>query len=175
MTTTRDTYRSKVYAAENAAFQESFGIKVPEGASAKAKWNAVTKSWPNALGGQRIETVPEIQAYVDKLTNSAWFKRRWPNTSYRGIVVKDGRRARRASGGFGCISFPRWSRVEWVILHELAHCLAGQRGGWHGQPFCKVYIELVTHQLGKESGDALKRELRARRVPLRERKKRIVA
>lgn len=150
MTTKRDTYRSKVYAAENAAFRVKF------------------------TGSKRIETVPEIQAYVNKLTNSAWFQKRWTLHSWRdngkgAVTVKSGAGFRRATAypGSQTIYIPLWARTEWVILHELAHIVTPQSEPYHAWHFLQCYIELVGHVLGKEAADALKDELKARRVPWR--------
>lgn len=153
MTTKRDTYRSKVYAAERAAFDHA--VEHPE-------WRT------------RIETVPEIQAYVNKLTNSAWFKRRWTLHNWRdngrgAVTMKAGQGFRRAVAypTSQTIYVPLWARKEWVICHELAHIVTPQSEPWHAWHFLQCYIELVNHVLGKEAAEALKAELKARRVPWR--------
>ena len=163
----RDTYRSRVYAAERTAFEQSYGARLPEGKTWNdVPWSSVVeKSWPNELGGKRIEKIPDVQAYVDKITHSAWFKRRWPFSTE--VRISDGRRHRRAvSYSSGVIAMPRWARVEWVILHELAH-QCNHEGAAHGWQFLQCYIELVGHVLGKDSAVALKSALWKQGVPIR--------
>jgi len=117
----RDQQRSRVYDAEN-------------------KINNKTKS---NVGG-RLETVADVEQWVEKIRRSVWFRNRWP--FIREIRIKDGRGTRngfawasatteplfaRTEPGFdpltnryktiGFLNLPVWSRSRLVILHELAH------------------------------------------------------
>lgn len=150
---TRDSQRQKLYDAERAALD----VK--------------------GLTMKRWETVPEMQAYVNKLLDSAWFKRHWPRKGgsegiwlgANGFVfapkveVRDGRGHRRATYGGGVIQMPKWARKEWVMLHELAHYVTPQRPA-HGWQFAANYLLLVQHQLGKEAADALRAKFKFFRV-----------
>lgn len=140
----RDSQRSKVYAAERSV--EGFETR------------------------DRMETISEIEHYVEKVITSAWFQRRWKVKGYR---IEDGRGARRATGGLhwggvAVLTFPKWSRSKMIVLHELAHaCTVKNHGGLvsaHGWQFASTYLELVTHEMGKETGDALKAAFRAKKV-----------
>lgn len=134
MTRERDSQRSKVYAAEG-----------------------------EALGRLKTDytSVAECQAYLDKVTSSAWFKRHY-GTGYS-ITVQSGAGYRRATsygGKRGRIQLPRWARKRWVIIHEVAHNVTKAKHGEsiaaHGWQFAGIYLTLVTHYLGKEDGDRLK-------------------
>lgn len=64
---------------------------------------------------------------------------------------KDGRGTRHARAGGGRVNLPRWARNDWVILHELAHCLAGRlRGGGHGPRFVGIMIGLLARHAGRD-------------------------
>ena len=134
--TQRDSQRSKLYKAERE-------IK-------------------NPLALERIETVPEIQKWVDKICSYAWFKRRFGNNIR--IRVEDGRGRRNASGQRwlfrvlkddkieiynGYIKLPMWARKKWVILHEMAHVICRYKPA-HGRYFARCYLSLVHHVLGNE-------------------------
>ena len=130
----RDTQRSKVYAAENKALK------------------------PFAV---RIETVPEIERYVERVRKRATLARRYGPELARPIRVGDGRMRRRAGGDAAGIYMPRWSRTQWIVLHELAHTISIRKHGrsniaGHGREYCAVYIDLVRYMIGKEAADALK-------------------
>lgn len=133
---TRDSQRSKVYVAEHAI--DKVG------------------------GGARLETVPEIQAWINKLTKYRWFIRRWGK---RTIIVEDGRGKRWARGGGSRIWLPRWARTKTVILHELAHCLSSSwNGGSHGWQFCMNFRLLVRFAISKEAEQVLVQSFKASRV-----------
>ena len=134
--TQRDSQRSKLYKAERE-------IKSP-------------------LADERIETVPEIQKWVDKICSYAWFKRRFGNDIR--IEVEDGRGRRSAQGERclyrrlkndnieiydGYIKLPIWARKKWVILHEMAHAVCPYKPG-HGRYFARCFLSLIHHVLGYE-------------------------
>lgn len=115
--------------------------------------------------GKRFESVGEIQSYVDKLVSSAWFRHHYPLVPR--IKVKDGRGRTRAGGSPSgrFITMPQWSRVEAVVLHEVAHVVAPDDGvAWHGWEFCAEFLKLVRHQMGQEAHDKLKASFRQQKV-----------
>ena len=121
----RDFQRSRVYTGEAQALE-----RVPQ---------------------LTFASVAQVQAYIDDLVASPWFLRRWPPVA---VTVKDGRGSRRArTDGREWIALPRAMRREWVVLHELAHCLAPDK---HGPLFCACYLQLVARQLGAEAEAALR-------------------
>lgn len=116
--------------------------------------------------GQRFTTVEEMQAYVDKLTASAWWKRRFFR---RRIHVRPGLGHRRATGSsFGVVQMPVWARCEAVLLHEVAHVVTldaqGMSAPYHGREFARVFLDLVRHQLGEESWRVLRDSFKVNRV-----------
>ena len=119
-------------------------------------------------GDIRLETVDEITAYLNKLMNSAWYQRRWPNAT--AIRVKDGRSRRRAGASRmpwgGEITMPVWSRNRYLVLHELAHIVRPVKPDMsaHDRDFCKVYLELVKHGMGREAWEKLRTSFKAHRV-----------
>ena len=123
--------------------------------------------------GKRLETVPEMQTWVDKIVRSKWFRNRWPYLTY--IQVKDGRGRRRATGyakgsrqhyetfGItteGILKMPRWSRSELFILHEITHVIIDhvhkRKVPAHGREFCNLYLSLVKRFMGKVAHHDLK-------------------
>jgi putative metallohydrolase (TIGR04338 family) len=144
----RDSQRSKVYAAERFWRYSGGGRHV-------------------GARNERLETVPEMQAWVDKITASAWWQQRYPHVSK--ITVRDGAGQRRALGypGRRMISMPKWSRSRGVILHEVAHVIAPTGTAWHGWEYCAELLALVQHFLGKEEADALRAAFDQERVRYR--------
>jgi putative metallohydrolase (TIGR04338 family) len=125
--------------------------------------------------GKKFTTIPEIEAYINKVRGSAWFKRRWPDVASSRLRLKDGRGTRIAGGGYSrrthttTLNFPVWSRVEAVVLHELAHACTYEQYGYgnhapHGWEFAATLLELVTHELGAESGQNLREAYKAKKV-----------
>ncbi len=136
----RDSQRSRVYAAEKAAFSE----------------------WAARL------TLEQCEAYVAKVWARVW-DADFP-TSNRGSqppTVKDGRGTRRALSYGGTIGLPRWARKEWVILHELAHELTARKFAGHGPEYVACYLQLVEIFLGFEQREKLGAEFLKRRVKTR--------
>ncbi len=123
----RDYQRQKVYNAERQ--HSMFHYNAEASKLPTAKWDVLNQ-------------------YVANLTTTEWFKSRWPHQSIR---VKDGRRCRRATGGWGRISMPKWSRCPLVILHEIAHAVGNWTGDKHGPNYCGHYLYLVYHQLGEKA------------------------
>lgn len=141
MTRPRDSQRSKLYRAE---------------------------STPPAMQGGEMPTVPEVQAFVDKVMGSAWAAKRWPRMSKRQVLVKDGRGRRRACGSFSYIKLPCWTRTKRVILHELAHSITlrlhRSTVAAHGREYAGVLVALVGRWMGEETARQLKAAFRKARV-----------
>lgn len=123
----------------------------------------------------RLETVPEIEAFVAKLWKSERFKKRFPREiGCSPPSVRDGRGRRRASGGRCQIRMPRWSRTKGIICHELAHTVhirSGKGQPWcaaHGWEFCLIYLQIVYILMGWDAHDALKAAFKANRVKYRQ-------
>lgn len=119
-----DSQRSRMFEAENSAGLES----------------------------ARLETVAEMQIFVDRITESRWWKTR---TRKKFIKVMPGRGCRNALAtysrwGLPIIKMPKWSRSEYVILHELAHHLTPSEYAAHGKEFCKNHLAMIKRWLGHE-------------------------
>jgi len=110
---------------------------------------------------RRIETIPDLQNYVDELCGEQWFQRRWGSHH---LVVRDGRGRRRAGAIGNIIRMPRHARFEWVVLHEVAHTLTPAPLAWHGSYFANVYRELVRLRLGKAVAHELEVSFRVHRI-----------
>lgn len=139
----RDTQRSKVYAAENAAFDKSKS----EGMSVEDVERFVAEVW-------RSDTAKAMRVAKGDPDRGA------PR-------VADGRGCRWARGGVGKITIPLWARSRWIVLHELAHSLTSRRHAAHGPEFCRNYLELVERFLGFEARERLGWEMLKRRVKTR--------
>jgi putative metallohydrolase (TIGR04338 family) len=116
------------------------------------------------VNNNRLETVEEMQAFVDKICSYKWFKDRWGNKS---ITVKPGQRRRRAGGHYGrsFITMPIWSRSTLIVLHELAHAITPyDTGGGHGRYWAATYLELVEKVMGKPDFLVLRESFKAHGV-----------
>jgi len=71
------------------------------------------------------------------------------------IVIKDGRGRRSACSLHDrtTLKMPKWSRKDYVLLHEIAHIPTTDS---HGPVFCALYLELVEKFIGVEAMEALK-------------------
>jgi len=119
------------------------------------------------VDNSRFETVLEMQGFVDVVVGSRWFIKHWGKNR---IKVMDGRGRRRACGGYGYIKMPVWSRCMLYILHEVAHAIKDRwpiKESPHGRDFCKRYLKLVKHYMGKAAHDVLKKAMREKKVKLR--------
>jgi hypothetical protein len=139
MTRPRDSQRSRLYAAERGL---QHGVHVMRTRNAPERWS-----------------VDQCQRYVDGITESAWFVRRWGK---RRILVLPGRNGGHGNGDF--ITLGVWARQEIVVLHELAHCLAPRECAAHGPEFAGVLLFLVRTKLGTEAWTKLRGEYRRHRV-----------
>ncbi len=166
----RDRQRQKVYNAERVAF-----VGPPDA--------------PNLPPDYK--TVPQCQAYVDRIVGSeAWRALGFSHLGLFGwspVTVKDGRMRRRggADSFDNTISMPRWTRVNYYILHELAHIANDylynfeveengdiseiyEESAPHGPQYAGVYAYLVRGLLGGEAYGSLLQsfeEYRVKRVP----------
>jgi len=126
----RDTQRSKVY---------------------KAEWRI-----PNR--GKKFETMDEVNAYVEHICRSSFWKKM---KGARAIDIKDGR-GRRSACAFDTITIalPKWARQEIVILHELTHTLVNfdyhNPVPCHGREFTSTMLKLVKRYMGKKAHEELK-------------------
>jgi putative metallohydrolase (TIGR04338 family) len=101
-------------------------------------------------------SIKECQQYVNKVLKRNYIQRNYP--TLKEIVVLDGRGRRSACAtyrhGQWVICLPKWSRNEFIILHEIAHHLVGIGSKFaHDSYFATCLLDLTRNLLGRE--DAL--------------------
>lgn len=148
----RDSQRSKMYKAERQVWIKQFD--------------------------PRHETMAECERYLRYVTNTQFFRDLWYHNRRRHLAkqpaelrMEDGRGCLVARGNFGgyvnvpssvhlapevCMKLPRWARSEMVMLHELCHSITANNHAAHGWAFCHNYLEMVTHFMGVDMGNALR-------------------
>ena len=106
--------------------------------------------------GRVFPNVAAAQRYVDGLVAGDWWASRWPQVDR--IVV--GRSRSRRFAGYALTGVTPEVRLsslsEAVVLHELAHTVAG---GDHGPAFVEALLALVRQQMGFHAYGALRAEL----------------
>lgn len=161
---TRDQQKSRVYAAEGS-------IRVLR--SKKAQRLLVDdarlipqKGWqaPYTVNGKPV--APDVEAcqrYVDDVMREAWVQRRWGQR----VLTVHWKAGGSATGSYfgNRLALPPWSRVEAVILHEIAHNLVGSHDcASHGPEFAGLLLSLVRLRMGKAAADRLRTAYKAERV-----------
>ena len=112
--------------------------------------------------GRRLPTVPLLQAYVDDLGGTEWFRSRW---GPRRFDVRPGHGHRRATADRdGVLQMPRWARTEVVVLHEVAHCLTPATFAAHGPEYAGVLLSLVRRAVDPGSAQRLEDAFARHRV-----------
>ncbi|HZR37052.1 MAG TPA: hypothetical protein VFA75_16905 [Nevskia sp.] len=120
-----------------------------------------------ALHGDRLLTLAQIRSYVLELSGEDWFRRRWPQPMR--LHIADGRggryaRCRSCDGLQFQLCFPRATRSEYFVLHELAHaCTWHTARTDHDQVFMRALLVLVRRRMGREAAEMLRQEWRAAR------------
>jgi len=138
----RDSQRSKVYRAEQLAFDGS-PLDVPE--------------------------IKDIEDYITHICSLGRVRDSFPELINRRVVVGDGRSRNRPAADSSGIYMPRHSRRKWIVLHELSHTIVRRKHGvvkaaGHGWQFAETYLLLVRHVMGVEAHDLLKESFRKHRV-----------
>ena len=159
----RDSQKSKLYAAERAS-----GLQLHKHEA-----------------GMSIE---QCQKLVDKIIGSAYVRRKYGRrcpTSLPVYATHGGGRAAH-SGGYHRdrltgevewrgthIRLGVWARQPFIVIHEVAHHLAGLGHG-HDWRFAEIMLDLTRHFLGAEAGAQLKAAYKAGRVRHRKPVKRTI-
>jgi putative metallohydrolase (TIGR04338 family) len=154
----RDNQKSRLYAAERDVFGSS---------------------WDNKPD---FKTLPECQEFLDKVFKAKVFQRHYPMADGLNILLRPGKRARRAYATihvkdgvrYNSITLPLVFRNRWLILHELSHHLTNMttKGGnyTHNHQFATIYLDLIGMFLGTETRRELKRAYMKRKVYTYEKK-----
>lgn len=146
----RDTYKAKVYEAEDTAF-EALDLDYVNGPS------------------PHLDTAAKINTYVRRVCRRRAVTDRYKTPRAFNIVTGRGASAQ-ISGPYATITLGRWARTEIVILHELAHVLTDlkhrRKVAAHGPEWIACYTFLLRTFVSDEAADALRRELSDRGVRL---------
>jgi len=99
------------------------------------------------LKAKSMGSVDEVQAFVDEVVRSAWWRSR--TGSRKRIRVGDGRGRRSAGSVGGEIRIPRAARTVPTILHELAHeWVRDPTTAIHGPEYAGAFLQLVEEFIG---------------------------
>lgn len=133
----RDNQRQRLYDAEEAA-----------------QFKMTGKRWQQTIKNA------DLQPWVDAVMAKRAISSRWPNKKIKVELGKGGGR-----GWYSEISLGVAARNEWVILHEVAHCLV-PHGDYapHGPEFVGIFTFLIETVLGKPSATAFREQCLAHRV-----------
>jgi putative metallohydrolase (TIGR04338 family) len=121
-----------------------------------------------ALHGDHPLTLAQIQSYVLELRGEDWFRRRWPQPMR--LHIADGRGDRHArcsscDGQLFKLCFPRATRSEYFVLHELAHaCTWHTARTDHDLIFMRALLVLVRRRMGRAAAKLLRQEWQAARL-----------
>lgn len=140
--------------------------KMPRQDSQKLK--VYRAEWETLRNDTVGTTTAEVQAYVDRVTDLAWFRRRWGSHK---ITVR-GARGQGGLGGGSSIKVglnvtgargTQPGAQKAVVLHEIAHCLAPV-AEHHGPEFVRILLELVRFECSPEEYEAYREALKKNRV-----------
>lgn len=129
----------------------------PEGVKEEPDWqrqrayDAESDSGVKTAPQHSFGTIEECQVYANMVTASIYFKRRFGDVTIEIIYKQSGSAMGTRKGpNKGKVWLPRWAFKEWVILHEIAHCVTPREsGGGHGRRWCRAYLDLVRYHLGR--------------------------
>lgn len=157
---TRDNQRAKVYAAEEFV-RTMFDRTVERGNPVVDFFGTQLTLPPEG----RFASVDAVQRYVDDVLAHPAVRARWPSTSELRVRPRKGTSAAHYECGAGgpTIAVPErrtvWALRELVILHEIAHHLAGLPDGAraaHGPEFVATFCELAASVMGPEAAHVLR-------------------
>jgi putative metallohydrolase (TIGR04338 family) len=114
---------------------------------------------------RKFGDIESVQRYVDAVLTLGWVRAAAPQAAAVPVRVRARAGAARAEYEFAThtIAVPphrvggRWAMRELVVLHELAHHLAGEAG--HGPVFVARLVHLVEELIGPEAGFLLRSAL----------------
>ena len=154
----RDSQRSRVYAAEQ--FVRTLFDRAAQHSSRAIDFFGDPITLPPEA---RFGSLESVQRYVAEVLALPAVTAHWPHAG--DITVRPRRAATAAHyenhDGTGVIAVPErgaagWAMRELVVLHEVAHHLAADRGPAHGPNFVATFCELTTVVMGPEVGHVLR-------------------
>lgn len=148
----RDTQRAKVYAAEE--FVRTLFDRAAQHGSRSIDFFGTALTLPPEA---RFASVESVRRYVDDVLALTAVRDRWPDAAQVAVRARRGQTA--AHYESGTIAVPEkhgtWALRELVVLHELAHHLAGG-GAAHGREFVGTMTELAGWVMGPEAQHVLR-------------------
>ena len=153
---TRDTQRTKVYAAEQ--FVRTLFDRAAEHGSRVVDYFGTPLTLPSE---GRFASVESVQNYVDSVLDHKAVQEHWPNAGRIAVRPRRGVTAAHYErrDGDAVIAVParyaRWALRELVVLHEVAHHLSGATPP-HGPEFVAAFCELAGMVMGPEVEQVLR-------------------
>ncbi|CAN7160068.1 TIGR04338 family metallohydrolase [Mycolicibacterium frederiksbergense] len=142
----RDSQRVKVYAAEE--FVRTLFDRAAQHGNGSIDFFGTALTLPPEA---RFASVESVRRYVDDVLAMPAVRARWPGAGRLAVRARRGQAA--AHYESGTIAVPdrdsTWALREMVVLHEIAHHLAGP-GAPHGREFVGTMTELAGWVMGPE-------------------------
>jgi putative metallohydrolase (TIGR04338 family) len=150
----RDTQRAKVYAAEDFV-RTLFDRAAQHGNGAIDFFGTALTLPPEA----RFASVDAVRRYVQDVQALPAVRDRWPGAGAVAVRARRGLAAAHYEPAGSTIAVPErhtnWALRELVVLHEIAHHLAGD-GAPHGKEFVGTMAELAGLVMGPEARHVLR-------------------
>jgi putative metallohydrolase (TIGR04338 family) len=153
--TSRDSQRSKVYAAEE--FVRVLFDRAAEHGNRTIEFFGTNLTLPPEA---RFASVESVQRYVDDVLTLGSVRARWPAVAPLTVRPRRGVTAAHYERDDGAtIAVPerqtRWALRELVVLHEIAHHLCDINPP-HGPEFVATFCELAEAVMGPEAAHVLR-------------------
>jgi putative metallohydrolase (TIGR04338 family) len=154
--TSRDTQRSKVYAAEE--FVRTLFDRAGEHGNRVIEFFGANLTLPPEA---RFSSVESVQRYVDDVLALASVRARWPDAASLAVRPRRGLTAAHyeRDDDVAVIAVPErrttWALRELVVLHEVAHHLCDTDPP-HGPEFVATFCELAQAVMGPEVAHVLR-------------------
>lgn len=108
--------------------------------------------------GQKFETLTEVGEYVTKISRLDSSIRR---VGYIGIKLAHGNAVDHwADFEENLIYLLSDQMTEQIVLHEIAHLIAGKEKAFHGHDFCWIYLDLTLRWRGRKAYTDLRNKMR---------------
>jgi len=121
------------------------------GAEVDSRRQKLYKAEDGVSKGESFATVAECQAYLNKVTSSEWFTRRFGPLTVKVERTQGFRKSYcRGKGDAALIRILPVHQNERILLHELVHALIPSPHAGHGRLFCRVYAEVLRAQMGQK-------------------------
>ncbi len=145
----RDRQMLRLYAAEQDLIYGGFGPKT----------QVNTPLTNSSMSGEEREAA--LQAEVDRITGSDWWKQHFPNHTKVTATLREGDKegadARRATGELRFGPTTR-SQTPGIVLHELIHTVTSSHVEGHGPEYARNHLEATRHFFGEEAAQRLEKE-----------------